>query len=203
MNMSSCLVAFAALTAALSLLLRDAVAQIPTVCADEQSLANSVCCPSTADGECGGDANRGSCVDLNTTAFGYNASTTNVRVNWPHYYTRVCACNGNYAGYDCSRCRFGYYGPGCSNKRVLPRRPVRDFTDEDWATFNGILRLTRTYDSGYSVVLEEATPGTTNLTTTNVSLYHLYIWIHHYTAKDSQNPNPGTYLQTEREDLLP
>lgn len=189
------LFAFAAFATALSMLPRDAVAQIPTVCTDGQSLANSVCCPITADGECGSSANRGSCVNLDTAAFGYNSSTTNVRVNWPHYYTRVCRCNDNYAGYDCSQCKFGYYGSDCSKKQVLPRRPIREYNGADWAKYNSILRKTRTYDSGYSVVLEEATPGTTNLTMTNVSLFHLYIWIHHYTAKDSQNPNPGAYIR--------
>ena len=35
------------------------------------------------------------------------------------------------------------------------------------------------------VVLEEAIPGTANLTMTNVSLYNLFVWLHHYAAKDS------------------
>ena len=35
------------------------------------------------------------------------------------------------------------------------------------------------------VVLEEAVPGTTNLSMTNISLYNLFVWMHHYAAKDS------------------
>ena len=35
------------------------------------------------------------------------------------------------------------------------------------------------------VVLEEAVPGTTNLSMTNISLYNLYVWMHHYAAKDA------------------
>ena len=35
------------------------------------------------------------------------------------------------------------------------------------------------------IVLEEAVPGTTNLSMTNISLYNLFVWMHHYAAKDS------------------
>lgn len=166
--------------------LRVSVAQIPTACADSYSLKNLRCCPSTADGECGEDARRGTCVELNFAR--HSNQTSDVRVNWPHYYTRVCRCHGNYAGYDCSRCRFGYYGPDCSVKQVLPRKPVRDLTDEEWEDFKNILNLTRSHDSGYQVVLEESLPGNDELVMTNVSLYGLMTWLHHYTAKDSRIP---------------
>ena len=55
--------------------------QIPTVCADEDSLENLRCCPTTDDGVCGEDANRGQCVQLNID--GYSTNTTDVRANWP------------------------------------------------------------------------------------------------------------------------
>ena len=41
------------------------------------------------------------------------------------------------------------------------------------------------------VVLEEAVPGTKNLSMTNISLYKFFVWLHHYAAKDSVTPgNP-------------
>ena len=61
--------------------------QIPTACADEESLENLRCCPATADGVCGEDAGRGECVELNIK--GYSRNTTNARDNWPHYFTHV------------------------------------------------------------------------------------------------------------------
>jgi len=63
------------------------VGQIPTACADDDSLENLRCCPITVDGVCGENANRGQCVPLNID--GYSTSTTNVRDNWPHFYTHV------------------------------------------------------------------------------------------------------------------
>jgi len=61
--------------------------QIPAACADEESLENLRCCPTTDDGVCGEDAGRGECAGLNIE--GYSRNTTNVRDNWPHYFTHV------------------------------------------------------------------------------------------------------------------
>ena len=66
---------------------QHAFGQIPTACADEESLENLRCCPTTSDGMCGEDANRGECVELNID--GYSTTTTNARDNWPHYFTQV------------------------------------------------------------------------------------------------------------------
>ena len=63
------------------------VGQIPTACADDDSLENLRCSPTTADGECGVEANRGQCSEL--IIDGYSRNTTDVRANWPHYFTKV------------------------------------------------------------------------------------------------------------------
>ena len=158
-------------------------AQIPTVCSDADSLKYSICCPLTTQGICGSRTGRGQCVSLSLSD--YDPSSSDVRENWPHYYTQMCECNGNYGGIDCNRCKFGYYGSDCSQIQVLPRREAGSYTDSDWDELNRVLRLTRDYDSGYKVVLKEELPGTENLETTNISLYGFYIWAHHYAAKDS------------------
>ena len=163
------------------------LAQIPTACANVQSLESLMCCPTSVDGVCGEDAGRGSCEKINLDQ--YSKETTNVRVNWPHYYTRVCRCNGNFAGYDCSRCKYSYYGSQCNQKMILPRKSVREFTDEEWNDFIHILRLTRSRDSGYRFVLQETRPGNANLSMTNTSLYDSFTWLHHYATKDTINPN--------------
>lgn len=160
-----------------------AMAQIPTVCTDSHSLENMTCCPVTEDGVCGEDTGRGKCSDVNFAR--HSNQTTDVRANWPHYYTRVCKCSGNFGGYDCSRCKYGYYRQNCSSKAIIPRKPLRDFTDDEWKDFVDILKLTKTHDSGYQVVLEERLPGTSDLAMSNISLYDLMIWLHHYTAKDN------------------
>ena len=171
---------------ALSLIIQPASSQIPAACSDASSLENSVCCPDTGEGVCGQASGRGLCVPLNQP--GYSNETTDVRVNWPHYFTQVCQCNGNYGGYDCGRCRFGYYGSDCSQKQILPRRPIHEYTDEELNEFIQIIRMSKTYQSDYVVVLEELRPGTSNLTISNISLYNMLVWLHHFASKDSGVP---------------
>ena len=62
---------------------------------------------------------------------------------------------------------------------------MRDLTDEEWEDFKDIIRLTRSRDSGYTVVLKESRPGNSDLMMSSVSLYNLMTWLHHYVAKDS------------------
>ena len=71
----------------LIILLRQVFGQIPTTCSGASSLENLQCCPDTSDGVCGQDAGRGECTELNLP--GYNRNSTDVRRNWPHYFTRV------------------------------------------------------------------------------------------------------------------
>ena len=62
------------------------VGQIPTACTDYGSLKTLTCCPTTVDGVCGANASRGQCVKLDNKHIKF---TTNVRENWPHYFTHV------------------------------------------------------------------------------------------------------------------
>ena len=97
----------------------------------------------------------------------------------------MCHCNGNYSGYDCSKCKFGHYGPNCSQSQVLLRRPIASYSDTEWEELIEILRMLPTHDSGYVVVLEESYPGESNLSMTNITLYRLYVWLHYYASRDT------------------
>ena len=127
--------------------------QFPVECMDNASLQRQRCCPLAKDrtGVCGEMAGHGSCTNLNLSlpAPGSDFTHTTVRDNWTYYYTQVCTCNDNYAGVDCSRCKYGYYGDNCTQSMVLPRRPISDLTDSEWAEYIDILKLAKNYDSGY------------------------------------------------------
>ena len=157
--------------------------QFPMECMDAESLQTRECCPNNC-----GDR-RGTCVNINVpvpTEF----DNSTVRDNWPYYFTNLCRCNGNYAGFDCSRCKYGYYGDDCSQKMVLPRRQISDLNTTEWQDYINILKASKTYNSGYFVFLEEPNAAGVDLTTlnkaTNVKLYDLFIWQHHYAAKDNE-----------------
>ena len=159
--------------------------QFPTACMDNTSLQNRRCCPNN----CGG--NRGTCTNINIArpTSEYNSKT--VRNHWPYYYTSVCRCNGNYAGFDCSRCKYGYYGSDCNEKMDCPRRPISELTSQEWTEYINTLIMSRTHQSGYFVFLQEPTGPNHDLRTLNktvvTSLYDLFIWQHHYAAKDNDN----------------
>ena len=164
--------------AALTLILQGVSAQIPADCTDAESLRTLTCCPNT----CGEADGRGICANIDHPA--HNMTTPNVRANWPHYFTRACSCTGNYWGYDCSRCKYGYYGDNCSQNQTRPRQSIQQL---EWSDYIQILKQTRNYPSGYVVVLREAPPMNTSLQTEPVTLYELFVWLHHYAAKDSKN----------------
>lgn len=157
-------------------------AQIPAACSDRESLEQMTCCPVTEHGVCGEQASRGDCVAVNFNR--HRNDTTNVRANWPHYYTRVCKCSVRFGGYDCSRCNYGYYGPDCSSRAIIPRKPLRELSEDEWTEFIAIVRMTKVKDSGYNVVVEEKVPGSADLDMRNVSIYDLWVWLHHYAGKD-------------------
>ena len=66
------------------------VGQIPTACANDDSLENLRCCPTTADGVCGVDANRGHCDELNID--GYSTNTTDVHATTLLTYVSCINC---------------------------------------------------------------------------------------------------------------
>ena len=181
--------------AVISLLLSTVVvnfsfAQFPMACSDTDSLTNRICCPVAEDGSgiCGGDE-RGSCMSI-TIPTGPTAPHRRVRDRWPYYFQQVCQCKGNFSGYDCSRCKYGHYGEQCSMKYTGERRPLSMLSDSEWEDYTDIINMTRSYDSGYFVFTEEpqsddAAQNTSLNNETNVSLYNLYVWVHHYAAKDT------------------
>ncbi len=159
--------------AAIILSTRNVNSQIPAACADDMSLMNTTCCPD----DCGQTEGRGMCAMVDKPP---NKVSSDVRDNWPHYYTHACTCNGNYSGVDCSRCKYGFYGPSCGKKRVCQRQSIQDYSPEEWNDYHNILRMARSYNSGYKVVVGEHRPGTTsttaNMRMVDVSLYTFFIW---------------------------
>lgn len=179
-----------------STLVSFTVAQFPVACTDTTSLTNKVCCPDPGNGAgvCGESNNRGTCTDiLGSTSSQNNQSHRVVRDRWPYYFRRACKCNGNYAGFDCSRCKYGYYGENCQQKTIKERRDISEFMDADWLSYTNILNMTRNYDSDYFVFTQEpqgddnysSVDLTTLERTGNLKLYNLFVWQHHYVAKDN------------------
>ena len=166
-------------------------AQIPAVCATDASFRGRVCCPIPVDsgGPCGSNLSlpRGECVGL----LGVANDTTDVRYNWPHFYTRVCSCNGNYGDFDCGGCKFGYSGDDCSVKSTpRERRSLADFTDDDWRYYINAFKEAKSTQSRYVAITRETLPGEV-VTTVPLTVYDYAVWIHHYSAKDNKDRLAG------------
>ena len=65
-----------------------------------------------------------------------------------------------------------------------------NYSDTQWCTVQGLHwdleHDYRTYPSGYVAVLNQSLPGSTNIEMAPVILYQLFIWLHHFAAKDSE-----------------
>ena len=157
-------------------------AQFPTVCMKSNSLSIRECCPDFDESECGSKDGRGRCETITLPE-----ERSSVRDAWPYYFDRVCTCNKNFAGYDCGRCKYGHYGVSCNISKIVDRRPISGYSQRQWNDYVKILNETKTHESGYSVFLEEpsATSNPSQLLQTTITLYNLFVWQHHYPAKDS------------------
>ena len=150
---------------------------------DPADLTARKCCPLFDGSECGSDDGRGVCGIITLPE-----ERSCVRDAWPYYFDRVCICNHNFAGYDCSRCKYGYYGDSCNDSKVMDRRPISEYSQQQWEDYVKILNLTKTHHSGHSVFLEEPPTSSSDpsqLPTSTISLYDLFVWQHHYPAKDN------------------
>lgn len=158
-------------------------AQFPTVCMKPAPLEARECCPLYDGSKCGSDDGRGECGSI-----ALPEDKTSVRDAWPYYFDRVCICNYNFSGYDCGRCKYGHYGLTCDNLSVEKRRPISDYTPQEWQQYLTILNSTKKHHIEYLVLLEQPQTPFTGLKLSDVlTLYELFVWQHHYPAKDSNN----------------
>jgi len=190
---------------ALSLASR-ADAQIPKRCANFANLTARECCPTPnvtneADpGPCGVNIGRGSCQQIGNYQF-----TDDVRQNWPlGYFDRVCVCSDRFGGYDCGECSFAYVGNDCSQTVIRKRKSLERLTDGEWRKYHNILNKTRNSPSRYMVV---TIPHTTDVqalidSMVNPTLYELFVWMHHFAAKDSEL-NTGTLCDNKKGSVAP
>ena len=168
-------------------------AQIPAVCANNANLQARECCPTTPSGVCGGS--RGSCVSVSTLCkTDYDSSllsssdnpnmyfTEDGRFNWPsQIFERVCQCHGNYGGYDCQECKFGYGGNNCNTKlQNRFRKSIAKLSDQS-VYINQLKKAKHGPYSRYKVYIGGNLQNEASYV--NVSLYDTFAWIHHYVSR--------------------
>ncbi|PFX12202.1 tyrosinase-like [Stylophora pistillata] len=181
--------------------------QFPRVCTNLDSLRRKECCPIPKGftTKCGCDGDRGKCQELVIRDWTFKYShyqpfqNDDERHDWPHaLYHKVCKCNKNYAGYDCSKCAFGYYrdGSNCTQKNLI-RRNFLNLSLEEKDRYMRYVNMSKYYESDYVVT---STPyAEINETVMkggdpkgffyNVTSYDLFTWMHYYAARNTILPH--------------
>lgn len=177
---------------------------IPTPCVVDNSTIMADCCPTPSlsgvpnAGPCGSVLNRGECVpvsNINARCV-RNDSETDARKNWPHFFDKLCQCNGNYYGYDCGECKYGYRGENCSEPYMRKRKSVSALTPAERDAYIEALmnaKHNQSYDRYMAIRSEDP------LDLVPVTLYDLFTWLHYYAGRENDElgtPNTtGTQQQ--------
>ncbi|NXU61870.1 TYRO Tyrosinase, partial [Horornis vulcanius] len=138
----------------LLVILQPSTGQFPRVCANVQSLLSKECCPPwDGDGSpCGELSNRGSCQNilLSQAPLGpqFPFSGVDDREDWPSvFYNRTCRCEGNFMGFSCGECKFGFSGLNCTERQVKTRRNIFQLTASEKNKFLAYLNLAKNIPS--------------------------------------------------------
>ena len=110
------------------------------------------------------------------------------RYTWPtQIFQRVCMCNRNYADYNCMRCKRGYTGNDCSQPLdPVVRKNVLSFTEDEKNTFIGIIQMTKSVASGYTVPIIEPITTVSRDSFVEISLYDIFVTFHYNTIRDEK-----------------
>ncbi|KAM4705248.1 tyrosinase-like [Rhinophrynus dorsalis] len=163
--------------------------QFPRVCTTKEEFGTKRCCPVWTDGStCGSLSGRGRCrnwVAFIPFAAGQVPLYDDDRLDWPrHYYDNTCECFGNYSGFNCGDCRYGYFGDKCDRKKTVVRKEIRELSILERKRFFSYLALAKTTKSKDFVVLST---GDRHHRDTyrfvDASIYDVFAWIHYYSMK--------------------
>ncbi|KAJ8256759.1 hypothetical protein COCON_G00189110 [Conger conger] len=169
--------------------------QFPRPCATAEVLRTKECCPLwEGDGSvCGARSGRGFCQDIvisdRPNGPQYPHSDIDDRERWPLvFYNRTCQCAGNFMGFNCGECKFGFFGANCAERRESVRRNIFQLSVTERQKFISYLNLAKnTISEDYVIVTgtyEEMNNGI-NPMFADINVYDLFVWMHYYVSRDA------------------
>lgn len=149
---------------------------------------------------CGALSGRGFCteVEVSDEPYGpqYPHSGIDDRERWPlAFFNRTCRCAGNYGGFNCGECRFGYWGSNCAEYRESVRRNILTMSTAEQQKFISYLNLAKnTISQDYVIstaTRAEMGENGENPMFSEINTYDLFVWMHYYVSRDAFLGGPG------------
>jgi hypothetical protein len=131
----------------------DVNGQSPLSCSPN-SRQPTDCCGDDADWQCGESQSRGRCVPVENVLRHFSTLPIDLTTHQPdtritYNFGRVCQCEGNYGGWNCSQCKLGWAGDRCEQRSFYLRKNWCHMNATEQLSFH--TSLDKMKHSGYSL----------------------------------------------------